>query len=905
MNRRERILHYIKTHQSVKTIEIAEELCLQRENVSRLLNQMVREGVLTKTATRPVVYSLSDGATSEVQVREPDSAEKKEVSYAFDRITGNRGSMKTPIEQAKAAILYPPRGLNCLITGQTGTGKTLFAYTMFQFAKDHNVIDQNKELTVFNCADYANNPELLMSHLFGYVKGAFTGATETTNGLIQQADGGMLFLDEVHRLPPEGQEMIFYFMDHGTYSRLGEVEKKNKANVRIVCATTEEPSSNLLSTFMRRIPITIQLPNYHERPALEQIELLRTMLQLEASRINRCFSVSEDVVKALIGSVDYGNVGQLKSNVQLVCARGFLNYMDRDVIPLTTDALNPMIKEGIVRLASNRPLHGEISRHLEREMMVKPTDTLPNMQQDAYELPYNLYEIIGDKAAVLKDEGLDQEAINHFITTDINVHLKTFYQASQNMTAEQKLTDIVDQEIIDLTKEIRQFVVNEMHYDINDHFLYAMSLHISSFIKRMQSGKDVREVSKNLESIVANCPTELRVAERISRFLEEHYHIMVPTSETYYLATLLVSLKTSHFEKQHISIIVAAHGNSTASSMVQVVTKLLNVEHLAAFDMSLDMKPQEALEGIVNIARHMEHDHGIILLVDMGSLATLGPQIGERLNCEVKTIDMVTTAMVLEAARKTTIGDLDLDLIYKELCDFKGYSRTLSPKKANKKAILAICSTGEGTAKKIKDIIDDMLVDMLIDDIEVLPLSVVSMDKDIQVIQSEYQIIGATGIKAPPISVPFMTLEDLLKGEGEHFIKSLNNDIDTPIKSECSMNQMIAQYLEENAVFLNPKKALPVFEAYLLRLEEHLMLTDSTKISLSLHLSGMIERLIQGNTLTADAEELLEWQGSELYRYVQEANTLLENTFNLVVSSDETYYITQIIDTESTQKRED
>ncbi|KFN92750.1 NtrC family transcriptional regulator [Tetragenococcus muriaticus PMC-11-5] len=96
----------------------------------------------------------------------------------FSKIIGINGSMKNAGEQAKAAILYPPKGLNCLITGPTGSGKTYFAHAMFQFAKSNNVIEADKELIVFNCADYANNPELLMSHLFGYAKGAFTGADE-------------------------------------------------------------------------------------------------------------------------------------------------------------------------------------------------------------------------------------------------------------------------------------------------------------------------------------------------------------------------------------------------------------------------------------------------------------------------------------------------------------------------------------------------------------------------------------------------------------------------------------------------------------------------------------------------------------------------------------------------------
>ena len=79
------------------------------------------------------------------------------------------------MEQAKAAILYPPHGLNILITGPTGSGKTYFAHAMNQFAQGRGVI-KNQQLTTFNCADYAHNPQLLLSHLVGYVKGSCTVA---------------------------------------------------------------------------------------------------------------------------------------------------------------------------------------------------------------------------------------------------------------------------------------------------------------------------------------------------------------------------------------------------------------------------------------------------------------------------------------------------------------------------------------------------------------------------------------------------------------------------------------------------------------------------------------------------------------------------------------------------------
>ena len=96
------------------------------------------------------------------------------------------------------------------------------------------------------------------------------GATKAKEGIIDEADGSILFLDEVHRLPRRTRN-DFYFMDHGVYARLGETVKSHHADVRIICATTENPTSSLLNTFVRRIPIIIQLPNFGDRPAKEKL----------------------------------------------------------------------------------------------------------------------------------------------------------------------------------------------------------------------------------------------------------------------------------------------------------------------------------------------------------------------------------------------------------------------------------------------------------------------------------------------------------------------------------------------------------------------------------------------------------------------------------------------------------
>lgn len=131
-----------------------------------------------------------------------------------------------------------------------------------------------------------------------------------------------------------------------------------------------------------------------------------------------------------------------------------------------------------------------------------------------------------------------------------------------------------------------------------------MSLHISSFIKRIRSGKPMRAVSGDIVTMVKDYPEDLRLAEQVKKMIEQYYKFIVPESEVYYLAVLLVSLNSVP-KSGSVGVVVAAHGNSTAASMVQVVNKLLGAENLASFDMSLEMSPKIALKGIIEKLRKL------------------------------------------------------------------------------------------------------------------------------------------------------------------------------------------------------------------------------------------------------------------------------------------------------------
>lgn len=368
----------------------------------------------------------------------------EEESNPFAHLIGADRSLKRQVEQAKAAILYPPDGLHTLIVGQTGVGKTLFAHLMFSYGKVMHRFAEDAPFVTFNCADYYNNPQLLISHVFGHIKGAFTGADSSRAGLVEEADGGVLFLDEIHRLPPEGQEMIFYFMDTGSFNRLGETTRSRHAKVLIIGATTEDPDSALTKTFVRRIPNIITIRPLAERTLEEKLDILKLLFMDEAQRVKKPIRISVESVKALIGSIGGGNVGQLKSNIKLLCAQAFLNGIDNpNYIEVDFKMLPPNVKDGLLTLSANRQALTELTKYVSEPLVVSPPGGSFQMEDDASgsENGFNLYQVVEDKVALLKGEGISDDLIKQIVATDVNVYVKDLYNKkhSVNMTTRERL----------------------------------------------------------------------------------------------------------------------------------------------------------------------------------------------------------------------------------------------------------------------------------------------------------------------------------------------------------------------------------------------------------------------------------------------------------------------------------
>ena len=195
-----------------------------------------------------------------------------------------------------------------LITGETGTGKELIARSVHHFSNR-----ASQPWVDVNCA--ALPFHLLESELFGYEKGAFSGADGTKQGLFELADGGTLFLDEIGELDLKMQVKLLRVLDGAAYYRLGGT-RKVKVDVRIVAATNMDLAAALdqgtfrKDLFHRLDQVRLDVPPLRERPA-DVLALAAHFLSLDAPHLH----FSARAMEALERYPWPGNVRELKNLV--------------------------------------------------------------------------------------------------------------------------------------------------------------------------------------------------------------------------------------------------------------------------------------------------------------------------------------------------------------------------------------------------------------------------------------------------------------------------------------------------------------------------------------------------------------------------------------------------------------
>ncbi len=859
----------------ISASEIAEELNLSRANVSNDLNKLVSEGKAIKSKGKPTLFIAVDeeNVTSEISV--------------INKFSEVNPSLYSAVEQAKAAILYPPNGMNILLLGETGVGKSTFAGLIYKYAIEMKVKPENSPFITFNCADYANNPQLLLGQLFGVKKGAYTGADFDKAGLIEKADGGILFLDEVHRLPAEGQEMFFTFMDRGVYRRLGETDSERSANVLIITATTEDPNTTLLKTFTRRIPMVITIPSLRNRGMEERFNLIKQFLLEESGRLGKSITVSINSIKAFLSYNCENNIGQLKSDIQLACAKAYADFLSnrKDTIKINSLDLPPYIREGLYKEIEHRQLWNKLIDINKRYCIFDKDEDREIFEEDTSD--DNIYEMLDLRTNELKAKGIKGIKLEEEIERDIEDYFKK-YISKVDMS---NIKNIIEKDVMNVIEEVITFCEDELGIKLDKKINYGLAVHISNSIDRIRRNKKI--VNPRLNCIREEHRKEFNVAVDALKIIDRAIDVSMPIDEAGFIAMFLsYNYSSPKYKQNDVIIIVIAHGVSTATSMADAVNSLLGTKNIIGINAPIEEKPENILEKTIEYIKKNEIKSDILFLVDMGSLTTFGKEVENIFEIETRTIPLVSTLHALEATRKSMMG-YSLDEIYRETLEVNSlYEENVivyEPEKEEKRlAMVTVCTTGEGGAKTIKRLLErNLTFDKKI--VEIVPINLIGKEniyERIKKIKRKYEIICFIGPFELDVNRPQFMLDKIIDGEGIEDIQKLIDIEETYLKMEETLGRELNN--------IDGRTVLKYIKKFNKTVAEEFDINISTNIliGITLHIAAMIE-------ISSNKKTIVEFEGKEeyikensnLYRIVKNAFAPLNTKYSINITDEEICYL--------------
>ena len=247
-------------------------------------------------------------------------------TYSFDSVLGDSKALKDAVSLARKVS---GTDVPVLLTGETGTGKEVFAQAIH-----YNSKRAKQNFVAVNCSSFSK--ELLESEMFGHKAGSFTGALKDKKGLFEEADNGTIFLDEIGEMAFELQAKLLRILETGEYIKIGDT-KPTRVNVRVVAATNRNLPEEITAgrfredLFYRLSVFQIHLPPLRERAADVRI-LAKAFVKDFSVRLARPVTeITPAFLEALEQQPWKGNIRELRNVIErslIVCESERLDVAD-------------------------------------------------------------------------------------------------------------------------------------------------------------------------------------------------------------------------------------------------------------------------------------------------------------------------------------------------------------------------------------------------------------------------------------------------------------------------------------------------------------------------------------------------------------------------------------------------
>ena len=486
--------------------------------------------------------------------------------------------------------------------------------------------------------------------------------------------------------------------------------------------------------------------------------------------------ISKDIIKIFMKYDCPGNIGQLKSDIQVVCAIGFLqnNIQKKDKLYIDLKHVPDHIKQYDM---SNNIADEDIERFIVEDILISYKHekhlAMKNKENKKIE---NIYKFIENRQRDLQFAGYNNEEISKILSQQVELELiRRAKSINYNNINQEELINLVGIKTLETVKQAVKIAKKQLP-SLQPNIIYPLAVHLNSTYERVLANELI--INPKLEIIKSKYECEFKVARHMCDVINERLNIILPEDEIGFIAMYLKNYREKFEQEQgKVSVIVMTHGK-VASAMAEVANKFLGVEHAIGVDMEFSDSPDFMLEKAIELVKKINQGKGCIILVDMGSLVTFGDIITAKTGIDTRVISRVDTLLVLEAVRKSALVDLDLEEIYQDLENESKkitYSSDDIEDSNVSRVIVTICITGKGSALKIKEYVESR-INLKEENIELISLGY--MDEDIidtlNHISRTKKIEAIIGTINPEYNkVPFISFEELMRGRGVINLKNI------------------------------------------------------------------------------------------------------------------------------------
>ena len=861
---------------------ISETLNISRNLASQYLNDLVKEKKAVKVNSRPVYFFHKKNVERSAMVvldtcifSGLDEFQLKccrnESRRDFQKAVGHYLSLSTCVEQCKAAMQYPPNGLPILLYGANGTGKSFLSKLMYEYGKNESVIGKDANYVAVDCTEYAQNLEKFEKKLRGENDG---------KGWLSKASGGVLFFDEIDRLPSAGQELIYSYLVSGQYRGFREEDKIYESNARLVFATARPPKEALFKALARRIPIVIPVPSLTERTIDEKEEMLVSFLKDEGRRMGVDVSISQNAFHCMLNYPFENNIDELKACIASSCAGAYLKRK-LDGIAIRTYHL-PEYMLAQLKLESDdqsgRLIHmNSYSKDTSYEQSVQYFQLLLEQYQDYLDGMVKFEEFLANC----------QRQINEyydyliFVQKLVNMKISSFEQMINRI-----FENVGEMYGISLSKKYSYLLARCLDLQLrSDNIMITWQKRNEEEIAFL-----FQELSQNLEK-------ELAICQRITSLIKQNLDVDVNTLNQI-LLILNIKSQSQNISFQETAGIILSHGYSTATSIADAANQIIGKKVFDAIDMPLDMRSQEVA---ALLERHIEHYvscRNIILLVDMGSLEEIYRDMKNVKNVNVGIINNISTALAVDIGMGIS-NNRDMEEILRQSSNHVVCSYRVIRNSQKKDALIFSGENGIDTAEKIKGL-------LLQSSEAAIPMEFVAYDYYRLVrngnrdeIFNQYHVKAIIGLFNPEIEgVPFVSLEDIISMRATEQLNMLFSDYLDEKHLEAFNRNMLKNFtlqnVVENITILNPDKVLDEVEQSVKRLQRIIRqkLEGRIMIGLYVHLCCLVERLVTKTSLENYSDlEKFQTEHGEFIAQVKECFRGISSHYKVEIPVSEIAYI--------------